>query len=95
MSKDKTLTVTKSGNTYQDENNAETIKIILPKVINSIDLKVRWWIYKAKLIKLKLGVVSVVEQLLKEVTKYGDDIQKKFIAELAKLIHDDNKAGKE
>ena len=56
---------------------------------------IRWWIYKAKLIKLKLGVVAVVEQLLKEVTKNGDDIQKKFIAELAKLIHDDNKAGKE
>ena len=56
---------------------------------------IRWWIYKAKVIKLKLGVVTVVEQLLKEVTKNGDDIQKKFIAELAKLIHDDNKAGKE
>lgn len=56
---------------------------------------IRWWVYKAKVIKLKLGVVAVVEQLLKEVTKNGDDIQKKFIAELAKLIHEDNKAGKE
>ena len=56
---------------------------------------IRWWIYKAKVIKLKLGVIVVVEQLLKEVTKNGDDIQKKFIAELAKLIHEDNKAGKE
>lgn len=56
---------------------------------------IRWWIYKAKVIKLKLGVVAVVEQLLKEVTKSGDDIQKKFIAEIAKLIHEDNKAGKE
>ena len=56
---------------------------------------IRWWIYKAKVIKLKLGVVAVVEQLLKEVTKNGNDIQKKFIAELAKLIHEDNKAGKE
>lgn len=56
---------------------------------------IRWWIYKAKVIKLKLGVVTVIEQLLKEVTKNGDDIQKKFIAELAKLIHEDNKAGKE
>ena len=56
---------------------------------------IRWWIYKAKVIKLKLGVIAVVEQLLKEVTKNGDDIQKKFIAELAKLIHEDNKAGKE
>ena len=29
------------------------------------------------------------------ITKNGDDIQNKFIAELAKIIHDDNKAGKE
>ncbi len=56
---------------------------------------IRWWIYKAKVIKLKLGVVTVIEQLLKEVTKNGDDIQKKFIAEFAKLIHEDNKTGKE
>ena len=56
---------------------------------------IRWWIYKAKVIKLKLGVVTVVEQLLKEITKNGDDIQKKFIAEFAKLIHEDNKTGKE
>lgn len=56
---------------------------------------IRWWIYKAKVIKLKLGVVAIIEQLLKDVTKNGDDIQKKFIAELAKLIHEDNKAGKE
>ena len=56
---------------------------------------IRWWIYKAKVIKLKLGVVTIVEQLLKEVTKNGDDIQKKFIAEFAKLIHENNKTGKE
>lgn len=52
---------------------------------------IRWWIYKVKVIKLKLGVVTLVEQFLKEVTKNGDDIQKKFIAEFAKLIHEDNK----
>lgn len=52
---------------------------------------IRWWIYNVKVIKLKLGVVTLVEQLLKEVTKNGDDIQKKFIAEFAKLIHEDNK----
>ena len=56
---------------------------------------IRWWIYKAKVIKLKLGAVAIVEQLLKEITKNEDDIQKKFIGELAKLIHEDNKAGKE
>ncbi len=39
MSKDKTLIVTKHGNTYEDENNAESIKIYLAKFINNIDLK--------------------------------------------------------
>lgn len=56
---------------------------------------IRWWIYKAKVIKLKLGVVTVIEQLLKEANKNSDDIQKKFISEFAKLIHEDNKADKE
>lgn len=56
---------------------------------------IRWWIYKAKVIKLKLGVVAVVEQLLKEANKNSDDIQKKFISEFAKLIHEDNKVDKE
>ena len=39
MSENKILTITKSGNTYQDEHNAETIKIFLPKTINNVDLK--------------------------------------------------------
>lgn len=52
---------------------------------------IRWWIYKAKVIKLKLGMITIIEQLIKELTKNGDDIQKKFIAEFAKLIHEDNK----
>jgi len=52
---------------------------------------IRWWIYKAKVIKFKLGMITVIEQLLKEVTKNGDDIQKKIIAEFAKLIHEENK----
>ena len=56
---------------------------------------IRWWMYKAKVTKSKLGVIAVIEQLFKEVTNNGDDIQKKFIAEFAKLIHEDNKAGKE
>ena len=34
MSKDKTLAITKSSNTYEGEHNAETIKIIVPKLIN-------------------------------------------------------------
>ena len=69
MSKDKTLTVTKSGNTYQDENNAETIKIILPKVINSIDLK-DCYIYLSFINQQGLGNVN---DLTEYVTEYSDD----------------------
>ena len=69
MSKDKTLTVTKSGNTYQDENNAETIKLILPKVINSIDLK-DCYIYLSFINQQGLGNVS---DLTEYVTEYSDD----------------------
>lgn len=39
MSKDKTLIITKRSNTYEDENNAESIKIYLAKYINNINLK--------------------------------------------------------
>lgn len=39
MTDGRTLIITKQGNTYQDENNAETIKIILPKSVNGIDLR--------------------------------------------------------
>lgn len=69
MSKDKTLAVTKSGNTYQDENNAETIKIILPKVINSIDLK-DCYIYLSFINQQGLGNVS---DLTEYVVDYSED----------------------
>lgn len=69
MSKDKTLVVTKSGNTYQDENNAETIKIILPKVINSIDLK-DCYIYLSFINQQGLGNVS---DLTEYVVDYSED----------------------
>lgn len=39
MFEDRSLIITKSSNTYQDENNAEKLKIVLPKKINSVDLK--------------------------------------------------------
>lgn len=39
MSADKTLIITKQGNTYEDENNAELIKIYLTRYINGVDLK--------------------------------------------------------
>ena len=69
MSKDKTLTITKSGNTYQDENNSETIKIILPKLINSIDLK-DCYIYLSFINQQGLDNVS---DLTEYVTDYSED----------------------
>ena len=39
MSSNKTLSITKSGNTFEDENKAENIKFILYKSINDIDIK--------------------------------------------------------
>lgn len=68
MSANKTLTITKSGNTYQDENNAETIKIILPKAINSIDLK-DCYIYLSFINQQGLGNVS---DLTEYITEYSD-----------------------
>lgn len=44
---------------------------------------------------MKLAVMSFLEQIINEVTNNNDDIQKKFIAEFAKLIHEDNKVSKE
>lgn len=69
MSKDKTLVITKSGNTYQDENNAETIKIILPKEINSIGLK-DCYIYLSFINQQGVGNVS---DLTEYVTDYLED----------------------
>ena len=56
---------------------------------------IRWFILKSKEIKMKLAVMSFLEQIINEVTNNNDDIQKKFIAEFAKLIHEDNKVSKE
>ena len=39
MLNDKTLIMTISNATYKDEHNAETVKIIMPKQIDDIDLK--------------------------------------------------------
>lgn len=69
MSANKTLTITKSGNTYQDENNAETIKIILPKAINSIDLK-DCYIYLSFINQQGLGNVSDIREYLND---YSDN----------------------
>ena len=39
MTEDKELVITKLGNTYQNENNVETLKFILPKSLSGQDLK--------------------------------------------------------
>lgn len=69
MSKDKTLEITKSGNTYQDENNAETIKIILPKSLNGNDVK-DCYIYLSFINQKGLGQVSDLTKYIKE---YSED----------------------
>lgn len=69
MTKDRTLIITKQGNTYQDENNAEMLKIILPKVLNGIDLK-DCYIYLSFVNQQNLGNVC---DLTEYVAEYNDD----------------------
>lgn len=52
---------------------------------------IRWWIYKSKVIKLKLGLIQAAEQLFKELSENKEDIQKEFVSKFAELIHNDNK----
>ena len=65
MSEDKVLTITKSGNTYQDENNAETLKIILPRVVNGNDLK-DCYVFLSFINQQGLGNVSDITKCLNE-----------------------------
>lgn len=69
MTKDRTLIITKQGNSYQDENNAETIKIILPKRINEIDLK-ECYIYLSFINQQNVGNVCDITEYLQE---YSDE----------------------
>lgn len=69
MTKDRTLIITKQGNTYQDENNAEMIKIILPKSINQIDLK-DCYIYLSFINQQNVGNICDITEYLQE---YSDD----------------------
>ena len=39
MSSDKNLVITAPGNTFEDESNAEVIRVLLPKAINGTDIK--------------------------------------------------------
>lgn len=65
MSKDKTLIITKSGNTYEDENNAESLKIILPKSLNGNDLK-DCYVYLSFINQQGLGNVSDITKYIAE-----------------------------
>ncbi len=69
MTEDKTLTITKSGNTYQDENNAEILRIILSKSINGNNLK-DCLIFLSFINQQGLGNVSDITEYIKD---YSDD----------------------
>lgn len=52
---------------------------------------IRWYMMKAKQIKMKLAFWTLVDQLVVEVAKNGDGIEKKLMDSLVKLIHEENK----
>ena len=52
---------------------------------------IRWYMMKAKQIKMKLAFWTLVDQLVVEVAKNGDGLEKKLMDSLVKLIHEENK----
>lgn len=52
---------------------------------------IRWYLLKTKEIKLKLAFWSFVDQIINEIVKNGDGVEKKLISEIAKFIHEENK----
>ena len=52
---------------------------------------IRWYMMKAKQIKMKLAFWTLVDQLVTEIAKNGDGIEKKLMDSLVKLIHEENK----
>lgn len=52
---------------------------------------IRWYLLKAKEIKLKLAFWSFIDQIVNEIVKNGDGVEKKLISEISKLIHEENK----
>lgn len=53
---------------------------------------IRWYMMKAKQIKMKLAFWTLVDQLVTEIAKNGDGIEKKLMDALAKVIHEENKS---
>lgn len=52
---------------------------------------IRWYMMKAKQIKMKLAFWTLVDQLVTEIAKNGDGLEKKLMDSLVKLIHEENK----
>lgn len=52
---------------------------------------IRWYMLKAKQIKMKLAFWTLVDQLVKEIAENGDGIESKLMEALAKMIHEGNK----
>ena len=50
----------------------------------------RWYLLKAKQIKIKLLFYSITEQVIKEFISQNKDWEQKIVHELAQIIHNSN-----
>lgn len=53
---------------------------------------IRWILLKQKKIKLKLAFWQIVERYVMELVDNQEELDKKFIDSLAKIIHESNNA---
>lgn len=53
---------------------------------------IRWILLKQKKIKLKLAFWQIVEKYVMELVDNQEELDKKFIDSLAKIIHESNNA---
>lgn len=51
---------------------------------------IRWYMMKAKQIKMKLAFWTFVDQMVTEVAKNGNGIESKLMDALVKIIHEEN-----
>lgn len=52
---------------------------------------IRWWIYKARVIKLKLGLITIAEDFVKKLTDKESEVYKTFADELMKEVLNNRK----
>lgn len=52
---------------------------------------IRWWIYKARVIKLKLSLITIAEDFVKKLTDKESEVYKTFADELMKVVHTGNR----